>query len=59
MKIFSNFGSSELVKFDDKDFPWMSVFIKNKIKWKHQIHKTYIKMFINTVTVSNLKKQQV
>ena len=59
MKIFSNFVSSELVKFDDKDTPWMIVFIKNKIKWKYQIHKTYIKMFINTVTMSNLKKQQV
>ena len=30
---------NKLVTFDDSDPPWMSDFIKNKIKWTHQIHK--------------------
>ena len=43
MNIFSNFVPNKLVTFDDSDFPWMNEFIKNKIKWKHRIYKTYIK----------------
>ena len=44
MKIFSNFvpKPSKLVTFDDSDPPWMNDFIKNKIKWKHEICKTFI-----------------
>ena len=41
INIFSNFVSNKLVTVDDP--PWMSDFIKNKIKWKHQIHKIYQK----------------
>ena len=43
INIFSNFVPNKLVTFDDSDPPWMSDFIKNKIKWKHQIHKIYQK----------------
>ena len=42
MNILSNIVSNKLVTFDDSNPPWMNEFIK-KIKWKHQIHKTYIK----------------
>ena len=43
MSIFSNFLRNKLVTFDDSDPNWMNIFIKNKIKWKHQIHKAYVK----------------
>ena len=41
--IFSNFVPNKLVTFDDNDPPCMNGFIKNKIKWKHQIYKIYQK----------------
>ena len=43
MNIFSNFVPNKLVTFDDSNPPWMNDFIKNKIKWKHKIYKSYIK----------------
>ena len=43
INIFSNFFPKKLVTFDDSDPPCMNDFIKNKIKWKHQIHKIYQK----------------
>ena len=43
MNIFSNFVPSKLVTFDDSDPLWMNDFIRNKIKWKDQMHKTYKK----------------
>ena len=43
MTIFFNFIPNKLVTFDDSKPPWMNEFIKNQIKWKHQIYKTYIK----------------
>ena len=42
MNIFSNFVPNKLVTFDDSNPPWMNDFIKNQIKWKHQIYQTYI-----------------
>ena len=56
---FSNFVPNIRVTFDDSDPPWVNDFIKNKIKWKQQIYKTYQKMVIKEVTISNYKKQQV
>ena len=44
--IFSNFVPNKLVTFDDSNPPWMNDFIKNKIKCKHQIYKTYIKKWL-------------
>ena len=43
INIFSNFVPNIRVTFDDSDPPWMNDYIKNKIKWKHQIYKTYQK----------------
>ena len=43
INIFSNFAPNKLVTFDDSNPPWMNEFIKNQIKWKHQIYMTYIK----------------
>ena len=59
INIFSNFVPDKRVPFDDSDPPWMNDYIKNKIKWKHQIYKTYQKMVIKKVTLSNYKKQQL
>ena len=58
MNIFSNFVPNKQVTFGDSNPPWMNEFIKNKIKWKHQIYKTCIKMVVKTVTISSFKKQQ-
>ena len=46
MNIFSNFVPSKLVTFDDSDPPWMNDFIRSKIKWKDQMHKTYKKKWL-------------
>ena len=43
MKIFSNFTPNKLVTFDDGDLPWMNDYVKDKIKWKNQLYKTYAK----------------
>ena len=40
LNIFSNFVPNKLVTFNDCDPLWMNDFVKNKIKWKHQIYKT-------------------
>ena len=40
---FFNFVPNKLVTFNDSGPPWTNDFLKNKIKWKHQIHKTYKK----------------
>ena len=58
INIFFNFVPSKCVTFDDSDPPWMNDYIKNKIKWKHQIYKIYQKMVIKKGTISNYKKQQ-
>ena len=39
INISSNFVPNKLVTFDDSDPPWMNDFIKDKIKWKHQMYK--------------------
>ena len=41
MNIFSNLAPNKLVTFDDRDPPWMSDFVKSKIKWKNQLYKRY------------------
>ena len=43
INIFSNFVPNKRATFNDSDPPWMNDYIKNKIKWKHQIYKTYQK----------------
>ena len=43
INIFSNFAPNKLVKFDDSNPPWMNEFIKNQIKWKHQIYDLHKK----------------
>ena len=37
----------------------MNDFIKNKIKWNHQIYKTYQKIVVKTATILDYKNQQV
>ena len=41
--IFLNFTPNKLVIFDDRDPPWMNVYVKGKIKWKNQLCKRYAK----------------
>ena len=53
---FSNFIPKKLDSFDDSNPPWMNYVIENNIKWKHQLYKTYQKMVVKTVTISNYKK---
>ena len=41
--IFSNFITNKLVTFDEKDSPWMTEKLKEKIKWKHKVCRDYLK----------------
>ena len=43
MNIFSNFTPNKLVTLDDRDCPWMNIFVKSKIEWKNQLYNTYAK----------------
>ena len=43
INIFSNFIPNKVVTFDDKDPPWMTEKIKEKIKWKHKVYRDYLK----------------
>ena len=38
MNVFSNFISNKLVTFNEKDLPWMSKYLKNKIEWRNKIY---------------------
>ena len=46
INISSNFVPNKLVTFDGSDPPWMNDFIKDKIKWKHQMYKIQQKIVI-------------
>lgn len=37
INVFLNFIPNKTVVFDDKDPPWMSEILENKIKWKNEI----------------------
>ena len=52
INIFSNFIPNELVTFDDKDPPWMTEKLKEKIKWKHKVYRDYLK---NAKTEAEMK----
>ena len=43
INIFSNFIPNKLVTFDDKDHPWMTEKLKEKIKWKDKVYRDYLK----------------
>ena len=40
---FSNFVPNKLVTFNDKDPPWMTSDLRDKINWKNSIYKDYLK----------------
>ena len=42
MNVFSNFISNKLVAFNDKDPPWMTEYLKKKIKWLNKIYAEYL-----------------
>ena len=42
MNVFSSFIPNKLVTFNDKDPPWMSEYLKNKIKWHNRIYAEYL-----------------
>ena len=43
LNIFSNFVPNKLIIIDDRDPPWMTEEIKEKIKRKNKIYKEFIK----------------
>ena len=43
MNIFSNIIPNKLVTFTDKDPPWMTANLRDKINWKNSIYKDYLK----------------
>ena len=42
INMFSNFIPNKLVGFNDKDPPWMTEKVKEKIKWKHKVYRHYL-----------------
>ena len=40
--VFSNFIPNKLVTFNDKDPPWMSEYLRNKIKWRNKSNAEYL-----------------
>ena len=40
---FSNFVQNKIVTFDDRDTPWMTGYIKTKIRQRDNIYKTYLR----------------
>ena len=42
MNVFSNFIPSRLVTFNDKDQPWVSEYLKKKIKWCNKIYAKFL-----------------
>ena len=42
MNVFSNFIPKKLVTFNDKDPPWMTEYLKKKIKWHNKIYAEYL-----------------
>ena len=43
INIFSNFIPNKLVTFNDKNSPWVTEKLKEKIKWKHNVYRDYLK----------------
>ena len=42
INVFSNFIPNKLITFHDKDPPWMSQYLKKKIKWRNKIYAEYL-----------------
>ena len=42
MNVFSNFIPNKLLTFNDKDPPWMTEYLKKKIKWCNKIYAEYL-----------------
>ena len=40
---FSSFIPNKLVTLNDKDLPWMTSNLRDKINWKNSIYKEYLK----------------
>ena len=40
---FSNLVQNKIVTFDDRDTPWMTGYIKTKIRQRDNIYKTYLR----------------
>ena len=43
LNIFSNFIPNKLITIDDSEPPWMTDFVKSKIKYKNNIFSSYVK----------------
>ena len=43
MNVFSNFVLKTFVTFNDRDPPWMTSNIKDKINYRNKIYREYIK----------------
>ena len=43
INILSYFIPNKLVTFDDKNPPWVTEKLKEKIKWKHKVYREYLK----------------
>ena len=55
MKVFSNFIPSKFVTFNDRDPPWMTSNIKDKIYYHNNIYGEYLKKDIEQVDYIKLQ----
>ena len=42
-KVFPNFVPNKIVTFNDRDLPWMTSNIKDKINYRNKIYREYLK----------------
>ena len=54
MNVFSNFIPNKLVTFNDKDPPWMSEYLKNKIQWRNAEYLNENNESIEYTTLQNV-----
>ena len=53
--VFSNFVPNKILTFDDRDPPWMSELIKQKIQWKNGIYKNYQNSSITKCNIRGIR----
>ena len=41
MDVFSKFHANKFISFTDKDPPWMSEYLKNKLKQRNKVFEEY------------------
>ena len=54
-KVFPNFVPNKIVTFNDRDLPWMTSNIKDKINYRNKIYREYLKKSKQQVDYTKLQ----